>query len=164
MGFRRANAALVLVIATIEDDCSFIRSDFFAEKPPDVESHVFCHRGGDRLYSPESYADAFRALAAEGVHVFVLAGVPEDLLGQPEAAILTDERMVPGVDPVVGDARHSCTSDTLGGILPPVRLVQFAHDAEERGGSFELASTCTDASIERAWPRLVDFVTRAANR
>lgn len=154
-GFLRQNSIVAVILVTDEDDCSatpeFANAVYNRDNTtfPDNQN-VRCQLHSDEAaYSVERYLNGLRALRPghEDRVVFgAITGVPQDLVGNPEAidydAILNDDRM----QLAVGDCRGTpcilpACEGTGGSAAPARRIVDLAR---RFGSNGIVQSICQD--------------------
>ena len=148
-GFPSGGSTLVVVILANSDDGSVSSSDIFDESlsftPDEPNIRVPLHP--EVAYPIERYVDGLRAVAGDHAVVLTLAGVPPDLVDEPEHgegttnldAILADPRMDVRQDPTrTGFLVPACVGAT-GDAFPARRLVDFTR---QTGGIVQ--SICGD--------------------
>jgi hypothetical protein len=102
-GFLREESILAVIVVADEDDCSASDTELFREGS-ETYTAPFDHRCSryedEALYPVSRYVDGLRALRAhapERLFYVAIAGIPQDLVSDPEAiayeTVLADERM-----------------------------------------------------------------------
>jgi hypothetical protein len=149
-GFLRPDSFLVVVVVSMEDDCSARDPrlyDLYDSAGPIDE---LCVGNPEWRHEVSRYVEGFAALRApERFHFAVLGGVPLDRVSRSDdySAILSDPRMVPEVDPgPLIDVRPLCEVELPREewwVVPTPRLVQVAAGLADAGYGTSVASLCT---------------------
>jgi hypothetical protein len=169
-GFIREGSLVAIVILADEDDCSTSDSSLFDPNPAAMEelgpTGTRCALNPDRVDPIASFVtalDPLRLDRAPGMVVAVIAGVPSDLVADPEAidydALLADERMQARPDPDdPSQLAPACSATSVGSAAPARRLVEFVRDFApgERG---LVQSICT-SDLRPAMQAIAHLVTR----
>ena len=173
--FLRDNSVLGVVLITDEDDCSASDVELFNRSttiyPGDL--NLRCSTYGESALRPITrYVDGLLATRADpDLLIFaVIAGVPTDLVANPEAidfdAILGDTRMTgvpddefcaPGESPPCAPTRlvPSCEDPDRGVAFPPRRIVELARALEVDRGSHGLVQSICQANLSPAFDAVI---------
>lgn len=149
-GFRRRDVPLLLVFASLQDDCSTHDPRFFTDDYA-VRGRAQCIVYPEALHPLERY-DIWSDLAPAGVHVVVLGGIPEDLAAGTPSDALADPRMTPTLSADGEDIVHTCPEPEVGGrSRPPFRILSAA---QRFGASVTMGSTCSLAALQAGADRV----------
>lgn len=169
-GFLRETSLVVIVIVTDEDDCSATGDALFASTAAaDGEFGLpgtRCAFNPDQLSPISSFIaalDPLRLDRAGGFAVAVIAGVPPELVSDPQAvdydALLADERMqyrISETNP--NQIEPACTVTSIGSAAPARRLVEFVRDFAP--GDRGLVQSICSANMRPAMEAIADMVAR----
>lgn len=169
-GFLRESSLVVIVIVTDEDDCSATGDALFAStSEADAELGLpgtRCAFNSDQLGSISSFIaalDPLRLDRAGGFAVAVIAGVPPELVSDPQAvdydALLADERMQNRISETnPNQIEPACTVTSVGSAAPARRLVEFVRDFAP--GDRGLVQSICSANLQPAMEAIADMVSR----
>jgi len=159
-GFLRRDSILVVIVATIHDDCSLSEESFLSNG--DVHASLQCHQRADSLSQTLRFSRNLMALRErpEDLIVSVIAGVPPALGSHPEETNLDEILLDPAMRPIADDAgltlNPTCNVPGRGMAYPPIRLVHFLRELQRNDVATVAESICqssfsgtTDAIIGR---------------
>ncbi len=155
-GFRRAGAALLVIVLTDEEDCSALDADVFnpdSSRYPGADLNLRCFHYPEAVHPVRRYVDGLLALEDHPSRVAFasIVGVPVDLAPAPGTpadfdAILSDARMQEYPDPEVRSRlTPSCNVPGRGLAFPPRRFVELSRDLDARGARTTLLSICQES-------------------
>jgi hypothetical protein len=151
-GFVRPGSLLVVVVVTIEDDCSAADPDLFNPSSTRYSGdlNLRCFMYPEAIQPVSRYVDGLLALRADAPERLVyaaIAGVPPESVFDPETIdydrILDHPMMQERVDPAMPTRLiPSCNVPGRGIAFPPRRLVSVAAGLQARGATTTIASVC----------------------
>lgn len=141
-GFLRDDSMVAVIVLSDEEDCSANNPEIFNPSRDDYgPMNVRCNFNPDEMHPVSRYVEGLASLREDPADVIfsLIAGVPADLVGDPEDidfdTILDDERMTYRVNPAnPNELLPSCES-VSGTAYPPRRMVEVARDLDGVVGS-----------------------------
>jgi len=171
-GFLREDSIFAAVLVTDEDDCS-LRDPELADRASSryeggLDERCIEHES-DALFPIDRYAlglRATRALHPERLVLAAIAGVPEDLVGDPAHidydAILGDARMQPAFYSTREGTRlrPSCAAYGRGSATPPRRIVRVARELGEGAIVQSICQPSFDGALAAITVKLASILRR----
>lgn len=155
LGFRRAGAALLVVVLTDEEDCSALDADVFnpeSSRYPGPDLNLRCFHYPEAVHPVRRYVDGLLALEDHPSRIAFasIVGVPVDLVSSEGPAdyeaILSDPRMQEYPDPENRSRlTPSCNVPGRGLAFPPRRFVDLSRQLDARGARTTLLSICQES-------------------